>query len=324
MLSLDEIKVTTEDFRGNQLPQLWVDTLIDQQLFKCFVPRSLGGLQLDLHEGCELLLKTARIHGGLGWVQNLVAGANYFCGFFDEITAQEIYTPKNCISSGSGFSSGTSVKNGNAFSINGTWKKCSASAHASHFTFNALNENGNSNSYIIPADQVQITPDWYSFGLKTTSSNSIVITAQEIPLDYTFNIGEQRSFFDYKIYQVPFECFARTCLSATFQGMIEGLLKQIDDNRIALSLNTINEMISELQSIRLQLITAVQANTKLENNQLLRFYKQLGKYHLELFSKLMGLFVSGPMVYTEENTAIHWQFRDIMTAIHHYLLKPPR
>lgn len=323
MLGLNNIKVTVEDFKKNQLPQDWIDTLMEQRLFKCFVPRALGGLQLDLHAASELLIKTARIHGGLGWVHNLVAGANYFCGFFDEATAREIYTPYNCISSGSGFSSGTSVKKENSFSINGSWKKCSASAHASHFTFNALNEKGISNSYIIPANQVQITPDWNSFGLKTTSSNSIIITAQEIPLNYTFNIGDQRSFFDYPIYQVPFESFARICLSATFQGMIEGLLTDFNTTRPTQDIIEAQQMIVKLKAIREELINAVQSNSELKNNNYATYYKQLGKFHVELFSRLMELFAQGSMAYTEENTLVHWRFRDIMTAIHHYLLKPP-
>lgn len=315
---------SVENYTEHKLPNQWIDTLIQQKYFKLFVPKSLGGLELTLLEGTKKLIETAQIHGGLGWVHNLGAGANYFCGFFDEKTANELFSAPDTILSGSGFNSGTVQSKDSCYIINGAWSKCSGADHASHFTFNAVNEKGETNSYIISKEKVSLTPSWSSFGLKSSSSHSITIKNQSIPKEYLFEIGKQQSFSNYTIYCVPFEQFARICLSATFQGMTESLLnafKKLDKVPLNVNINKAEEQIQILNNNRNQLAEYYDSTIDFSNQVLKESVNELGIIHAQLFETLMQLYLKGGMTVTEESNLIHWQIRDIMTAIQHYMLK---
>lgn len=312
------------------LPKDAVDSLIKDGYFKLFVPKALGGLELNLIEACELLKETAFINPSLGWVHNLGAGANYFCGFFDQPTATEIFKPHNVITCGSGRPTGTYKETSRSFILNGSWDKCSGANFATYLTCVAVSEVNPKvlKTFILPSKEIPLTDDWNTFGLKASSSYSFALKQQSIPKNFEFEINTIKSFHTYPIYDVPFELFARICLSATFEGIARRLLldtaaeirnKSEDFQKVW---QTINQKLNTLKSDRDML--SVELFELAVNNKPKNFdshFSQLSQHHSTVFTLATQLYYHAGMRIAEEESPANWSFRDLLTAGQHYLLK---
>ena len=319
-----------ENLGQKSLPKDAVDSLIKEGYFKLFIPKALGGLELNLIEACELLKETAFINPSLGWVHNLGAGANYFCGFFDKPTATEIFKPHNVITCGSGRPTGTYKETSRSFILNGSWDKCSGANFATYLTCVAVSEINPKElkTFILPSKEIPLTDDWNTFGLKASSSYSFALKQQSIPKNFEFEINTIKSFHTYPIYDVPFELFARICLSATFEGIALRFIEDLS-NEIRNPNETFKNSLSELHS-------AVEINngTRIEVAKLIfqsKKYTQtkdctlkmnnLSQTHWDIFRMATTLFYHAGVRITEENSPANWTFRDLCTAIQHYMLK---
>jgi indole-3-acetate monooxygenase len=60
--------------RARRLPEELVDALHDCGVFRAFVPRELGGLEVDLLEWLDMIEELSRINGSVGWNASINAG----------------------------------------------------------------------------------------------------------------------------------------------------------------------------------------------------------------------------------------------------------
>ena len=65
--------------------------IYEQNWFNLFVPRSMGGLEMQLPEAVRLQEALAGADGSLGWTVTLCSGANWFIGFIDKQTASSFF-----------------------------------------------------------------------------------------------------------------------------------------------------------------------------------------------------------------------------------------
>lgn len=308
----------------------WIPALKKQRLFKMFVPRALGGLELSLEAATEQLIETAEINGSLGWIHNLASGANFFCGYFDQETATEIFHPPEVICSGSGAPTGRISMYDEYLMASGSWNFCSAADQATHFTATALNEQEQPVTFICDAAGVEIRDSWRAFGLKASSTRQIVMNDQKIPVRYQFEIGRQQSFHDYPIYRIDFETFARICLSATWQGILQGFLGYVEqesantDTEISIRTARIREKLYHLQNKRTSFSRQLQENAyQPEDAEAFReqIKTKLAKQHRSIYAEVSGLSWHLGLLITDESTLSHWAWRDLQTASQHFFVK---
>src|SRR5215469_8177516 len=63
---------------GRRMPLDLVEALKSIGVFRMFVPRSHGGLELDLPAGMEIVAALARIDGAIGWTAMIASGGPLF------------------------------------------------------------------------------------------------------------------------------------------------------------------------------------------------------------------------------------------------------
>src|SRR5271163_3262373 len=63
---------------GRRIPPDLVETLRSIGIFRMFVPRSHGGLELDLPTGLEVIRALGRIDGSVGWTAMIASGGSIF------------------------------------------------------------------------------------------------------------------------------------------------------------------------------------------------------------------------------------------------------
>ncbi len=323
-------KFSLEEYQQSFLVEDRLEALYDEKLFKMFVPKKYGGLELDLASGVHELMRVAAIQGGLGWALNLGAGANWFSGFLSDHGAEEVFSLRKAVIAGSGFASGTFEQREDQFWISGTWSRCTGAQYANFFSLKAKNEAGAIKTFVIPREQVKIADEkWAIAGLRNTSSYAISIQNQPIPGRYEFEINTMLNSSAYDVHAIPFETFARVCMCASFIGIV----KCLTDRCVEFPLND-----RSLEYINLELQPAINSAEKccvdwaekvgslVEVDQWTETTSHqlkvaLAQQNLGLFQAVQQLFLTGGLPFVEEDTLVHWAYRDVLTAVQHQMVK---
>src|SRR5215510_3058458 len=76
---------------SRRIPADIVEVLKRAGVFRMFVPRSYGGLELDLPAGLEILVELARIDSSVGWNAMTSSNSSLFSPFLPQETYEIIY-----------------------------------------------------------------------------------------------------------------------------------------------------------------------------------------------------------------------------------------
>jgi hypothetical protein len=49
---------------------------------------------------------------------------------------------------------------------------------------------------------------------------------------------------------------------------------------------------------------------------------ELGENNMKIFDAVQGLFLAGGLPFIEEDKLVHWAYRDVLTAVQHFMVKP--
>jgi indole-3-acetate monooxygenase len=165
-----------------------------------FVPRSHGGLELDLPSAVQIICALARIDGSVGW--NAMIGSAG--GVFAPLLPREIYdriyeNGPDTIIAGSTQPAGIAEKEGDLSRVNGRWPFASGCVHAEWMLALCkmaeggkplLDDRGGPivRGFILPAHDWQIEDTWHVAGLKGTGSHHIKVTNAVVPAAHFFDL----------------------------------------------------------------------------------------------------------------------------------------
>src|SRR5215813_6089422 len=76
---------------SRRIPADIVEALKRAGIFRMFVPRSYGGLELDLPEGLDILVELSKIDGSVGWSAMTSSNGSLFAPYLPQQTYESIY-----------------------------------------------------------------------------------------------------------------------------------------------------------------------------------------------------------------------------------------
>src|SRR5262245_41999742 len=76
---------------ARRVPPDLVERLRSIGMFRIFVPRSHGGMELPLPAGLEVITALARLDGSVGWTSMIAGGASLFATLLPRSTYDRIY-----------------------------------------------------------------------------------------------------------------------------------------------------------------------------------------------------------------------------------------
>ena len=202
-----------------------LDFIYEHGLFKLFVPKKLGGHMAALPEALRIFEDAAQVDGNLGWTVTIGSGGGYFAAYMPQAIMSKLFAHKKAVVAGSGYPSGIAKKVDGGYAVNGAWKYCSGSTHATVFTVNCETEQVNDTNHteirtmILLPDQVQIIEDWQTFGLTATASHTIQAINVFVPDYMTFQVIEENNKLDDLIYRFSFQHFAEASFAAVALGI---------------------------------------------------------------------------------------------------------
>ena len=328
MFNIDAIRkqlLNVETFNSEVLQ------LIEKQNWlNIWVPKQYNGLGLPFSEGLQILQKTAKIDGSLGWFITLCSGANYFSRNLKPTIAHQLFSSQKTCFGGSGMLGGTAEKQNDYYIVNGLWHYATGAPYLTHFTLNAkliengneiLDENGEPKflSFILDKSQVELIPTWKSMGMVATSSHSFEVINQKVHQDYSFIYNEFYS--DDLVEKIPFRVFADLTLLVNYLGMAEHFLEKSLE-LFSSNLQTefeilLNESTSQTIDFSIKIEKLLSEN-KVTSNVLETEIHQFGENTTEQITNyIIQIYPHLGIKASKTNEEINQIFRDYFTATQH-------
>lgn len=214
-----------------RLPKDIVELIYEQQLFKLFTAKELGGKDLELLEGMKVFQQMSALDGNFGWLVTIGTGGNSFIPTLNKEVCEKIFSPRNAVIAGSGHPSGIAVKIDGGYRVTGQWKYCSGADYATTFTMNCFVENEGIRtdkiiSCSVNCDQVEVLNDWRAMGLKATASHTIRVQDVWVPEQETFQLGIIKNKYGSAVHSFPFGAFAEASFISVCLGITENFLEE--------------------------------------------------------------------------------------------------
>ncbi|MBW7974890.1 acyl-CoA dehydrogenase family protein [Bradyrhizobium sp. BR 10289] len=169
-------------------------------LFRMFVPRSHGGLELDFPDGVEVMKAMTRLDGSMGWISIVAGVGSLIAAAVRPELYQQIYQSGPDVAiCGSSQPGGTAERVADGYRVRGRWPFASGCTHADWMgAFCIITENGEPVpgpqgkpqicAVVLPAREWEIEDTWSAAGLKGTGSHHITLQERVVPETHFFDI----------------------------------------------------------------------------------------------------------------------------------------
>lgn len=165
-----------------------VEALHDEELFGMWVPRALGGAELDPIGSLEVIENLAYGDPSAGWVHMAASlaigtGAAYLG---DEAVAELFGGRRMPVIAGQGTAPGKAVPKDGGFELSGRWSFASGIRHGTHIHTLALIEGTKEpRIFVLPVEQAELIDNWDVLGLRATGSIDYTVDSVFVPEAYT-------------------------------------------------------------------------------------------------------------------------------------------
>lgn len=221
---------------GRRLPPALAQALDEAGMFKTFLPRSMGGPEVDPITAFHAIEELARADGSVGWCAAISGASSWFAGSLRKDAGQSLFgLPPVHRGAGSFRALGEARPVDGGYQVRGRWDFASGVDHANilFFNCNVVDDNGPRLSpagtpetlmMIAPVEIATIYDTWQVVGLCGTGSNDFVIEDGFVPKEQTFKL------FDPPLETGPlyvsrfFFVAAWTPIVATALGMARGAM----------------------------------------------------------------------------------------------------
>jgi indole-3-acetate monooxygenase len=226
---------------ARRIPLDLVEALRTIGIFRMFVPRSHGGLELDLPTVVEIIGALGRIDGSVAWCAMIAATGPVFVPLLPLQTYEQVYRHgPDVIMAGSIQPAGTAEPAEGGWRVSGRWPFVSGCEHAEWMlAFCVMTDGGKPlpgpagadgpplvRGILLPARDWQIEDTWHVAGLKGTGSHHIVLRDAPVPAENFFDFATGVPCLPGPLYQAAPQVLP--VMHAAFTvGMAEGALDDL-------------------------------------------------------------------------------------------------
>jgi alkylation response protein AidB-like acyl-CoA dehydrogenase len=198
---------------SRRIPSDIVEALKRAGIFRMFVPRSYGGLELDLPAGLEILVELAKIDSSVGWNAMTSSNGSLFSPFLPKQTYEHIYqNGPDVIFACATQPVGIAEEAGAGERVvNGRWPFASGCQYADWIAgFCVSDSDGKSllseagrpqiQAAWLPAHEWKIEDTWHAAGLRGTGSHHVVLKNKLVPVSNFFDLERGAPFLSGPLY----------------------------------------------------------------------------------------------------------------------------
>jgi alkylation response protein AidB-like acyl-CoA dehydrogenase len=179
------------------LPVTLVDAMHAAGLFRMWVPRALGGAELDPLNFLTVIEELSRLDGSLGWCAVIPAGYARLSGALEEDAAREIFlNSRRGVLVGTLNPTGKAIMAPGGYQVSGRWSYGSFIAYGDWILGNCITEDASGprreadggrefRLCLFPRDAAEVFDIWHVGGLRATGSNDFEVTDLFVPEEHT-------------------------------------------------------------------------------------------------------------------------------------------
>ena len=175
-----------------------VDALVEQDLLRLLLPRSLGGQEIHLLEFCETTEAVGWADASTGWFicQSNVSAASSAAAMPHEAAAAIFDGPRTGLAWGARHNNSTCIRVESGYRLTGTWSFASGGRHTKWLGAHSAVQNPDGTphirygrpddrSFLFLRSQATIIDDWHVLGLRGTGSDSYSVEDLFVPDDHS-------------------------------------------------------------------------------------------------------------------------------------------
>ena len=184
------------------------DKLADAELFRLWLPETLGGPGLSPSEFLTVVEAVAAIDGSVGWIVGNGGGMSRAGGYLPEATARKLFADPNAFVASSTAAVGKAVQEDGGFRISGKWFFASGAHHATWFMGLCASKNTDGTespvfcSYL-PREQVTVHDTWHVSGLRGTGSCEFEVSDVFVPHEHVHDLVAPLASQPGVVYRLP-------------------------------------------------------------------------------------------------------------------------
>ena len=165
-----------------------MNALQETGVFKAFVPRHFGGLELDYATFVNIGMTLGTACTSTAWVTTFCMEHNWLLAHFPQRAQEQVWGQQPYfLAPGSISPTGEATADGDDFILNGRWQWATGIMHADWVMLAGRVANPVSNNapelrmFMIPRDHVTVEDTWHVAGMVATGSNDIIAKDVRIP-----------------------------------------------------------------------------------------------------------------------------------------------
>src|SRR5215470_16457374 len=226
---------------SRRIPADIVEALRRAGIFRMFVPRSYGGLELDLLAGLDILVELSKIDGSVGWNAMTSSCGSLFAPYLPQQTYETIYqNGPDVIFAGATQPVGTAEEAGaGGRLVSGRWPFASGCQYADWIAgFCVLTSDGKPllseagrpqiQAAWLPAREWQSEDTWHVVGLRGTGSHHVVLNNKLVSVANFSDLERGAPFLSGPLY-AGLPQFLSLLHTATALGMAEAAVSNLID-----------------------------------------------------------------------------------------------
>jgi len=179
-----------------RLPGGLVEALVQADLFKMLVPRSVGGAELDLPSYIKVIEELAKADASVAWCVGQASGLCLLAAYMEPATARHIFieTRPGILANGPGQGNkpGRAVQVRGGYQLSGRWNFASGVRHATWLDAISQVDGEHYHRFMLfPIEQATLLDTWQVSGLRGTGSFSFTVGELFVPEPYSVVMSEK-------------------------------------------------------------------------------------------------------------------------------------
>ncbi len=198
-----QIRTARDDLETlGHLPESLVGAMARVGLFQLYLPRSMGGAEVDPITGICAIEELSKVDGSVGWCAVLASNISGFAGWLDEDVGRNLFgQPPDVRGAGSLRPMGQARCIDGGYMVSGRWDFASGINHANVLLCTCkivddqgprLTPNGvpETRMFLTPSEGATIYNTWSVVGMRGTGSNDFVVKETFVPQERSLSLSE--------------------------------------------------------------------------------------------------------------------------------------
>ncbi|MCI5075354.1 acyl-CoA dehydrogenase family protein [Oricola sp.] len=217
---LEQMLLDAEDIIENErrVPDEITDALYDNGIYRAFLPRELGGLEVHPLEWLDAVEELSRVNGSVGWLCMLHSGQTFLKR---EVMEKLLTEDRWIMASNVGRAAGKAVRVPGGYRISGRWSFTSGSPEANWLSGRCILYDENDQPVMNPRDglpwfivglwpakDATLIDTWDGHGLRGTGSGDFEIKDLFVPREMVNEAGIWKRPYDRALYRYWFNVMA--------------------------------------------------------------------------------------------------------------------